>query len=441
MPEIDEAEGVSDGAPTQLDLGAATENIRRRAEKCGWEFMVGALGEDDDDPYIVIRFPNGRSIREITLDEDGILALANTPFENYRILGEYDAIIDTSTGSIEAALVSRSGQLRRPALLWRLPGAEILDNKGEYSSQVDASDTVMRSRPEKWRIVVTDGPRRIEISPASDAVTHLLSSGFSTTSIKLSGYETTDQESALNTLRSVSNAFLFDLDLCYNVSVELRRLRRFSSKYARVPVQQPPKFPHNNYAEAPLELYRYGRTSAGLPLLQYLAFYQSIEYFFPTFTREDISKRIRAELVDPRFDPTSDQSLTRLISLAAPAAGTPMKERDQLRTAVRACVDVPALSEFIGSSEVYTQHFCDKKQAIKGVLPLQLKGSQTDLRDQVADRVYAIRCRIVHTKQDGGPSGVDLLLPASKEANSLPADVDLVRFLAQRALVTRATRT
>jgi hypothetical protein len=187
-------------------------------------------------------------------------------------------------------------------------------------------------------------------------------------------------------------------------------------------------------------LYKYGRASGGLPLLQYLAFYQSIEYFFPMFAGEEISKRLRAELVNPRFDPFNDESLSRIFSLATAATGIPLKERDQLRTTVRACVDAEALSEFIESSEVYTQHFCDKKQAIKGVLPLQLKSTQADLRDQVADRIYAIRCRIVHTKHDGGPSGVDLLLPASKEANSLPADVDLVRFLAQRALITRATR-
>jgi hypothetical protein len=86
-----------------------------------------------------------------------------------------------------------------------------------------------------------------------------------------------------------------------------------------------------------------------------------------------------------------------------------MSERDQLRLTVRSVVDDTTLRNFMGSNSQITDHLCAKAQTIKGVERLQQTHSQTDLRDQVADRIYAIRCPIVHTKDDGGESGVDLL--------------------------------
>jgi hypothetical protein len=206
------------------------------------------------------------------------------------------------------------------------------------------------------------------------------------------------------------------------------------------PSEHPPKFPRNQYAGQALELYQYGRFAAGLPLLEYLAYYQSLEYFFPFFAREQTVNSVRSQLLHPAFDAEDDGALGRLINLAAPAGRGGMAEREQLRATVRACISEAVLREFMESDVSYTQHFCDKKQAVKGVGTIQLSQTQTDLRDQVADRIYAIRCRIVHAKQDGGAANVDVLLPASAEADSLQVDIELVRMVAQHALVARAAR-
>lgn len=42
---------------------------------------------------------------------------------------------------------------------------------------------------------------------------------------------------------------------------------------------------------------------------------------------------------------------------------------------------------------------------------------------------------MVHAKSDGGDVAVDLLLPGSPEAVSLVADISVLQFLAQKAIV------
>ena len=76
------------------------------------------------------------------------------------------------------------------------------------------------------------------------------------------------------------------------------------------------------------------------------------------------------------------------------------------------------------------------KNRLAGIAPLTPLDKNNRLTTQVANRIYDIRCRIVHAKEDGGPSGnTDVLLPFSAEADLLGPDVMLVRFVAQKAII------
>ena len=65
---------------------------------------------------------------------------------------------------------------------------------------------------------------------------------------------------------------------------------------------------------------------------------------------------------------------------------------------------------------------------------IPLANPNADLRADVADRIYDIRCKIVHTKNDSGIGDVELLLPFSREAEQLSHDIELVQYVAQETL-------
>lgn len=59
--------------------------------------------------------------------------------------------------------------------------------------------------------------------------------------------------------------------------------------------------------------------------------------------------------------------------------------------------------------------FFAKKDRIQQVPAISMANS--DLLGQVTDRLYRLRCRIVHTKAEGGPGEIEeVLLPYSAEA-------------------------
>lgn len=436
-------------ASTPNDEDAKTlaifNQVTLRATAAGFETQYLSYDDDDQVPgqpgFLKVQFPNGRRTRQLTLlSARRAQALLSEDFESFIFLGNFDAYVNSSTGAIEARLGVPSPISRSTRDLWLLPGAEILDKTSDGaqdgSEDLEAVGREMR-RPDSWRLRVSSDHRELELSPAN-SIAFWAQSGVVT--LKLTGYESASHDEALAILEKIGNAFLFDLDVSYGASLAIQTRRRPGLPRRQQPSQHAPSFPKNEYAAEALALYEYARTASGLPLLEYLAYYQSIEFFFPMFAREQTVGSVKKLLADPRFSSDDESAINKLINLAAPAVRASLSEREQLRATVRGCTTVDELKAFVESSEPVTEHFCAKKQAIAGAQALRLSGDQSDLRDQVADRVYAIRCRIVHTKQDGGGVGDDMLLPSSSEAESLGAEIDLVRLIAQNALLARASR-
>jgi hypothetical protein len=174
-----------------------------------------------------------------------------------------------------------------------------------------------------------------------------------------------------------------------------------------------------------------------MPLLQYLAYYQTLEYYFPFYAHADALKRLRNELRDPRFSIDNDSHLDRILGLAAGSKIGFGNEREQLKDTLRGCLDASQLEASLTATEELKEHFTGERR-IQGVRQIAIANRQVDLRDQVADRIYDLRCRIVHTKDEAGKTAVELLLPYSSEANLLGYDIELIRLAAQRVLVANS---
>jgi hypothetical protein len=268
--------------------------------------------------------------------------------------------------------------------------------------------------------------------------------GFITLKILDVRIHTHDQ--ALQTLETAANSLFFDLDLCYGIALRLQRadLRRGSRPRTYVPgrvsrtAYDAVRLPTTKYDRDPLALYWYARSAIGMPLLQYLAYYQVLEFYFPIYSRSEALTRLRQELQDPRFNRYDDAHLSRILNLATAAGGGGYgSEREQLKATVRACINVDWLREFLSDPD--REPSFTGTQRIQGVQAIRLADRQHDLRDQVANRVYDLRCRIVHTKEEGDPSRIGLLLPYSAEADSLDEDIDLVQLMAQKVLIAGAS--
>ena len=391
-------------------------------------FMVersdGALAEEQRNS-LTIRVPSGRNFREIVfLDGSSLLTEAlDSTMERWRFVDGYQAIWSSELATIECELAFGPTRqvLRRVArALGQLTDESTDPPSIQYPSEPSGPQVTLGPASSEYSVLAGRRPtafRRSVIRIATDRLdTH---------------------ESARDLLERVGNAILFQIDLATDAplylaeerSDNLVRRRRITD-----PTFSPPAY---DYDKEPMSLYWYGRTAVGMPLLQFLALYQVLEFYFPIYSQRDAQQVIRDRLKDPRFNPQRDADVNNLLmSIKAAVSGRGFgEERAQLRATILACVTADEMRSFFEEDDTRKEFFATKQaDLIVADQRIPLHSSASDVRAEVADRIYEIRCRIVHTKS-GGDGDQALMLPFSREARGLGYDLELISFLAREVLI------
>lgn len=424
--EIDDDESPDD----ETDLGRLRAELEARCRAASIKL------ETVDDPegggrFLKVYLPAGRDTQPLLLfTAERIRSLLGIEFEKYVLLGGYAAICSYADGVIEAEIGAAAAPSSLRYLYQRLTGARI---------------SSLGSPPEMppFEISNSAGPEKLILGPGTAALDLLGGSSrpIPRLSLRIEGLTVSCHDHAVAVLERLSNSLFFQLDLLREVSLTLRRrrptLRQPFPRRARRELKEL-EFPRTEYDREPISLYWYARGATGMPLLQFLAYYQTIEYYFPSYSQAEARRKIRNILKSPAFRAERDTDVARIL-LAAQASGSGFgDERSQLRATISECLEPGALRGFLTEFEERARFFSTKTVGLTDQR-IQIRNLDADLRNDVADRIYDIRCKIVHTKSGGREGEVELLLPFSKEAELLYADIELIQFVAREVLVSASS--
>ncbi len=236
-------------------------------------------------------------------------------------------------------------------------------------------------------------------------------------------------------LERYADALLFQFDTKFQRPLVLARRQQ-----VRLPVlamdnkEGELSFPVSEFDHEPMSLYWYGRGAHGLPLLEFFAYYQVLEFYYEHYVEAEGRRRVAQVLKNPGFSPHDDRHVSKVLRAAGRGSGNRRNERDQLLTTIRGCADATEIRTFIGEDKDRKKFFEEKDPKLSDKI-IQVTVSDNEFLQQVADRIYDLRCKIVHTKEGGSGEGVELLLPHSPEAGRLHRDIDLLRLIARQALI------
>src|SRR5688572_19689186 len=97
-----------------------------------------------------------------------------------------------------------------------------------------------------------------------------------------------------------------------------------------------------------MSLYFYARSAAGLPLVQFLGFYQALEYYFAACFSAEAGRRVRSLLKDPTFRFDRNMDIMRILETVQGGSATGhVTERSMLRSTVQECVDQTELMRYL----------------------------------------------------------------------------------------------
>ncbi|WP_322063157.1 hypothetical protein [Paraburkholderia sp. J63] len=389
----------------------------------------------DEGPALVIKMPCGRALRSVQIDtSDEAQRLLDVPFEKYRFVPGFDAVFAPAEGIVEASVRSLGSSTNQAgvglAVLPKLFGPRDPSSK-------------LRGHVRSWTLKSDDVQTETELTlrTQSDVLQALLVRNVRLVLfVQRPGIDTAEKAESM--LVKLSDALFFQIEHLINVALGLVRERLAApkiSKSGRVDLGNIVQFPTMEYDKAPISLYWYGRNAGGMPLLQFLAYYQVLEYFYPVYSKAEANRRVRRLLKEPGFRVDKDSDVNKLLGvIQAARGGAFLDERSQLKATLGECLDQAELRDYLNGTPERIAWFKKKeieKENLLKARPIPLADERADLVAEVAERIYAIRCKIVHTKAESA-GDVELLLPYSKEADALDHDIDLVRYACQKVLIS-----
>ncbi|MFE1892286.1 hypothetical protein [Streptomyces microflavus] len=394
------------------------------------------------DGFLVFVAPDiGSRRRENGIPVEAARAILEAINRGAERLEDYEGWIDPSSGFVEF-------EVKQQGLNW------FVKYSAEYEFEVRPCSHTHRADPPvemsqelnhispMIRVTSKDSSTCIEISrntPLCTPITPIEHFDRKTGQARRSGQDTlkvflpgpTRKEDLKKDAQQLADTFLFELNARHRLPYKLR--------------QRMPHLPYLPNLPKPSRSIRYPKTAVseniatlfsipsdfdmrGNRTLAYLSYYQIIESFLPAIHQRATVAAVRRMIRSLDFDETKDSSIMKILNSVGRAHGA--SDGDQLKRAVEECVSGEKLHEFFSLNSI---HF-GKTGPISGVPAINARSGES-IQSQTAKRVYALRNRIVHAKDDVRFAESKVLLPLSHEASKLQPDVELVRLLAIDVIV------
>jgi hypothetical protein len=324
-------------------------------------------------PQLVVDFPEERENKSIIiLDDNELEKVRNSQIEKYKFIRGYEAIWSNELSCIECEIGAEENLLMTPStILWRLKSFLGKSRAGEQPNEEVASfefpspssDIKITIGLSSTEFAILQNFQRELFFPSGRIKPRL--------TFKIEGKALKTHEEAKEFLLKIANSILFQIDLATDIPFHLlmdRQIMKGIRSKTRRRSSHEFQAPKYEYDKEPLALYWYARTSRNMPLLQFLAFYQVMEFYFPYYSFSDAQNRIKNLLKSPLFDTNKDTDIAQIVNIIKSSSkGKSIgDEKSQIRATVQQIVSVDELLTFF-NEDLERKGFFDQTTKEKGV--------------------------------------------------------------------------
>jgi hypothetical protein len=415
----------------------ALERIIKRCEKAnieyGWD--TGFLEEFGLNVYIKKGRGKGEIILLSTADAKELL---DSDFERYVFVEGYrQAVCCYEKGYVEAKVdcIGRMANASRAVILSSLMGMSYKEVVNKIKEGVDVRLELHEGGDEGVRVSIGK-PSKTFLAMVSPI------EGEDAVSVRVEGLRMSNNMEAAEELGRVTNSVFFEFGRKRKVNLFVSRHYEIETRVGETKWSVREKreskvgFPKFEYDKEPIELYWHAVSAYKMPLLQYLAYYQILEYYFAKYSMLGAKREISNCLKDPKFDVDDDNDIGRIVMCVTGKLGRYVSENDLLRDTIRGCVSVDEVVSEVSSEPV--KEYFKREYRIVSQCRVSEENKEKDIREQLADRIYDIRCRIVHTKEDDKRGRI---MPFTKEEVLLRQfDLPMIETVAGQVLIANSRK-
>ena len=419
------------------------DNLKKRLEEAKINFEEHIPDDPEFATRLVFEIPAGREKHECFMiyRNENLDQALNCNFEKYRFIKGYEAIWSSDFGLIEAEV----GNYDIPSRFFFNRLHKLINKPDEAEEEENEEEITNIELPNVKDIQLSIGYCSQEFAFLTGTRQRgPMGRNLKRITLKIQNSKTTTHDSSKESLEKLANSLFFQIDLAFEIPINIQTQREsfIERRNKRIRKQMfvdesanisEPKY---EYDSEPISLYWYAKESMNMPIFQYLAFYQTLEFYFPVYSSYEAKQKIQGLIKDPRFNPNRDADISKIISTIKVSSGGKSfgNERDQLKATIKASTDNTELISFFKADDNRFNFYADNKGKNLASQKISVKNETADYVTEVSERIYEIRCRIVHSKASEG--NFDVLLPYSAEVKKLNYDLELIEFISRKVLIT-----
>ncbi len=433
--------------------------VKKRANECTIEQLKDYLDENKlenslnefefngkIEKYIVFKFPVARTYEEILVSETASIdSIMQSNFVKYRGISNYEAIWSSELKCIEC-------EIQEPKST--MPPSFLVRKLYRIFKPSEISGNGLGMKTPKEIVIFEDDKINVSIGISSKEFAFLslykdgrnvdldVNTGRYRITLKINNVLLKTEDEARELLEKISNSLLYQIDVRYDLSITLSP-RRISRRERRLGI--PRRIQKENgqttlsldyeYDKIPMALYWFAQNSTSSPIFMYFALYQVLEYYFPIYSTIEIKSQVQNLIKDPRFNINSDEDMVRLLHIMSSNDSTVFgDEREQLDNVLRHIITSEDVINYIEERNYLKSYYTEKISNKLSDKKLRLTDNIAILSD-LSSRIYDIRCRIVHNKASETSKKI---LPVTKEAEYLRYETELLKFVAQKAIIANS---
>ena len=256
--------------------------------------------------------------------------------------------------------------------------------------------------------------------------------------IKVYNVAASSIEKALKLSNSVIDACLFELS--YLKGIPLALVEEWPR---RQPIVKPFQFGDNNTTGQQLRLpkttfnsdiirfYQRGMSTDD-PVIQFLSFYQVLEYYFDSVSDKLLYDKLSQRINDPKFL-TSQSNLDRVIKDILSHTKETTHETIKLKLVLDKFIDETELIEFIKAYEKHLDNnLYSKKYTVFGK-DIEVKFLSGHVFGNIATRIKTIRNALVHSSDSFERD--QRYIPTTSNENIIRIEIPVIKYLSEKVII------
>lgn len=229
--------------------------------------------------------------------------------------------------------------------------------------------------------------------------------------------------------KKLLTSFIFSIN--YNRSLPLIEFRFIDN------IIKPPKRLHPNEIEVPKRIYNqkplyyYQQALAtDNPVLEFLSFYQVIEYFYEIVSQEDLIEGVKRKITHPQFSSKNKNGIKDLVKYIKGSENR-YTEQNALHLVLKKYLNKDKLKKDLKEYDYDYYHYLINENVNFADAPSLKIGEKESFIYKLAQRIYMIRNSLIHSKE----GEKNAYIPFSDNEEELIKQLILMRFVAEQIII------